>query len=480
MILGFIFFCFFGIQFFQKIKYIRLSMYSHKMSENVDVPDDADDEIITVNIRKSDYIKILKKKEFDDYIKYSTEYAYRHYNYVIDPEILAIKKKELADVEEMMTSVDKNDLDSVKKIFERDSIKIPFAIVTSSNYYRGTGYGYELKYERALTKAVKLGHFEIIKFLFDNNVYADMNLRSYSESRLPNKEITEYINKKYEENEKCWINNEQIHFKSIPKVDKRSPAHDLVKKNIENDIIRMFQAVNRCDFEEVRNIFERQKEEPLRIMGYKESHYDQTFKDSVEFAVKLIIRNENLEEKQKLFYILKYFIEHKVDTEYLYLLNIACPNADKDKFKLQEDGYDFDNSKFEYTELERYLIHAGIRYYYDYFKRETEMSNLDEEIKKFYLTYTVEEINGFIDKMMKAVINSDVKIIKEIFDLGPKIRKQQMFTKFNYSWLYKECLIKAVELDNYDVLEIFMNNGVDYTGIPITGNLEKLYRQHRY
>jgi hypothetical protein len=438
------------------------------------------EEYVTVSIKQSEYEYVIRNREIEEFNKFSVEYGYRHFNY-LDPEcfdykeLIALKVKELDDCEEMVLAVIDDNLDLVKEIFERDGVKIPYPILGNANYYNGTGFGYELKYEKALDKACKLGKYEIIKYLLDQNITKD-NIQNLSydlrkgckdRNEPENSYFINYLNIKTEEFEKNWkLTNQKIHFKSVPKPDPRESPYN--KRDLPDIInrINIYKAVNNNDLTLVKHIFKHSKEEPRAIQGYKESHTDTSHCESLLLAVK----SSQLD-------IVEYFLENKVECKHLKLLNQLNQVHVPGKFEYRNEcGYIL-NKDIEYTSMEKYLMNCGFShgiYYDEYDARNWEQNHGSinkriEIIHEILVTYPTEELISNVDKLMQAVIKNDLPTIKKIMEIGPIKDIPWMSIWGSYTRMYKKCIEKAVDLKLSEVIMYMKIEGVDYD-YPVYGS----------
>ncbi len=428
-------------------------------------------------ITKDEYNFIIERRKLNEYNLFNIEYGYRHFN-DMDPtlqdydRLIDLKVKELDDLEEMIDAVMTDDLETVKNIFERDNVKIPFYIEHSS-YTRQTGYGYELKYERALELACELNREEIVKYLYDNNVCCDNIM--YRVHGAKNTELMGYIREKEKTNEDAWKINEVKHYKSVPVKDKRS-IHDA---DYTYNQINMYKAVLQNNLEGVKYIFKRSKETPRIVEGYGERSYDPTYSLCVLAAAKL----GHLE-------ILKYLMDNKVAYEHLRLLNEVSPDYVPKKFEYQETEYSNEivlRPDIVYTPVEIFLVNYGV--YYDTYKskgksydsviKENEKEKILLKINDIFLKYSTDELQNNVDKLMKAIEDNDMSSVKDILSIGPSTAIYVDSYWNDYLLKFKKCYEKSVELKKIDVFKCFLEHGISSTGVKLDGEFEEIFEKHK-
>ncbi len=422
----------------------------------------------------------MERRKLNEYNLFNIEYSYRHFN-DMDPTLhgydalLSLKVKELDDVDEMIIAIEANNFDKVKNIFERDNIKIPFRIKHSS-YSRQTGYGYELKYERALDLACELGREEIVKYLYENNVCCENIM--YKLRKTNNDEFKECIRKKEEINENLWKINQVKHYQSVPVKDERC-IRDV--DNVYNQI-NMYKAVIQNNIEGVKYVFKRSKENPRKIGGYNESHYDSTYSLCLLKAAKL----GHLE-------ILKYLLDNKVAYEHLHLLNVVSPEYIPGKFKFPKNECINEmklNTGITYTPVELLLVKHEVyydnydnyisrsRFYNSTFKEKEKLSIATDEI---FLKYTTDELKNNINILMKAVENNDIPTAKNILSIGPpQAPGIYVESYWNYYTLkYDKCYEKSTKLKTTDIFKLFLDNDMYFWDIKLTGEFKEIFEKYR-
>jgi hypothetical protein len=244
----------------------------------------------------------------------------------------------------------------------------------------------------------------------------------------------------------------------------------------------MYKAVMQNDIEGVKYVFKRSKENPRKIEGYNESHYDPTYSLCLLKAAKL----GHLE-------ILKYLLDNKVAYEHLHLLNEISPQHIPGKLELMETEYTCDiklKPDIKYTPVELLLIKYGVHYDtyisrnrdYSTTVKEKEKEKLSAIIDEIYLKYTTDELINNINILMKAVEDNDIITTKNILNIVPH-QTPGIYVESYWSLYiskYYKCYEKSTKLKTTDIFKLFLDNNIYSREIKLEGEFKEIFEKYRF
>jgi hypothetical protein len=392
----------------------------------------------------SEYYEYIHFKEYMEYSKWNNEYQTRHFSKVpeSDIETWSIINKENEEMREMLTYVESNNLNGVKKLFESGH-KISILKPEDGPYIHPAGY--ESKYSHSLEKAVSLNNLEITKYLFDNGVRtssthnlcldAKGDIKEYLEETNNGPEFKIIINL-IESNNSDAINEIEKIINVVKKQPycircdsdyskrKSSNYYNYLKKSIEVGNVNLVKYFGNLNDSSYKYMFEFAKTQEMK------DHLRNLY---IEYLKKDIMKNiEN-----------GYSVDCQFPNELRYfydLKGIDIPkNLDKTEYlKLWSDGLTLAKS-LRKNEVVNFLIRNGV----------TENKNEKSE-------------KSDMEKMFDAVDSNDLDTIKKIFSKEPKIMSKVTYMRSGPGpeAKYSDVLIKAVETGKIDIVKYLYSNNV--------------------